>query len=177
VRVEVDGVIKWVDREVVQIFIPGDAKAVPVQKVTDEHRDRWPQHYQAFKSNQEPSVDGTPLEMWGGLSKAQVANLKAANIRTVEDIAGLTDGQLDAVGRGARELRIAAQSYVKLQEDRDAAEFYAREADRERAEKDLTKAQLSEALERLEALEAKMAAGDAAPPRRGPGRPKKETDQ
>lgn len=79
------------DVEKVEINIAGSSRAVSVQFVKDEHRQRWPQAYAAFKAGLEPAHEGTPLEEWPPLSPAQVANLKAMNIHTVEQLSVVAD--------------------------------------------------------------------------------------
>jgi len=113
------------DVEMVRIQIPGDIKSEPVQKVTDLHRHRWPDHYQAFTGAQEAAPIGTPLEQWGRLPGSRIEELKFFKIRTVEDLAGVPDGLLQNLGMGARELRAEAQAFLEVQQDGAAAQKYA----------------------------------------------------
>jgi len=52
------------DEERVEIIMPGNPYARPVQRVTDAHRRQWPKEYEAFKAGQELAPEGTPLEEW-----------------------------------------------------------------------------------------------------------------
>ena len=113
------------DVEMVRIQIPGDIKSEPVQKVTDLHRQRWPDHYKAFAEKAEVSSIGTPLEQWGRLPGSRIEELKFFKIRTVEDLAGVPDGLLQNLGMGARALRTEAQAYLELQSDSNVAQKYA----------------------------------------------------
>jgi len=109
---EMEGRKTYRMEERVKIIMPGNGLAIPVLKVTDEHRERWPREYEAFKQGLEPDLNGTPLEEWAILNKAQVLELKAMNIRTIEDVAGLPDTAIQRIGRGGYALRERAQAYV-----------------------------------------------------------------
>lgn len=98
--------------EMVEIIIPGQPQSIATRRVKQEHRDRWPQHYAAFKAGLEPAQDGSPLEEWPPLSPAQVANLKALQIHTVEQLAGASDTALEKIGMGARALRDKAAAWL-----------------------------------------------------------------
>jgi hypothetical protein len=101
------------DKEMVRVVIPGDRLATFVGEVEDRHRDRWPDHYAAFKRGEQRASSGTPLEYWPIMSSAKVAEMKALNIFSVEDLANLSDALLARIGMGARELRGQAQAYLE----------------------------------------------------------------
>lgn len=120
--------------------------------------------YEAWVAGQEAPVDGTPLDAWPALTKAQVAAFRAAHYRSVEDIAEMADNQLSKVRLpDMRLIRDKARTYVASK--RDTAKIEAMMADRDRRLADM-EVELSEARSALERL-----AGDQ--PRRGPGRPRK----
>lgn len=76
----------------------------------------WPvikARYEAWKEGQAEPVDGTPLDVWPAVHKGQVDQLRLIHIRTVEDVAGLTDGDLERVGMGARALRDKARDFIE----------------------------------------------------------------
>lgn len=100
------------DVERVEIFMPGNALSRPVKNVADEHRMRWPQEYQAFKENRELTTEGTPLEQWAMLTKSQVMELKALHFRSVEDIARMTDTQIQQFRIGGMRLRECARAFL-----------------------------------------------------------------
>lgn len=109
---EVDGrkTYKMVER--VKVIMPGNGTTIPVFNVTDEHRERWPEAYDAFKKGIEPDLNGTPLEEWAILNKAQVLELKSMLIRTIEDVASLPDTAVQRIGRGGYALRERALAYL-----------------------------------------------------------------
>jgi hypothetical protein len=78
--------------EFVIIKIPGDKNNDVVKDLTLEpyYIQRFPIHYARFKKNQEQIV-GTPLNVVPFLTEVQVEEYKAINIRTVEQLAGMSD--------------------------------------------------------------------------------------
>lgn len=102
----------WRDEERVKVIMPGNQLTVPVFKVTDEHRQRWPKEYAAFKEGVEFTEEGTPLEQWPVLSKGQVKELRYLGFKTVENVAAVSDANLQRMGLGARALREMAKSYL-----------------------------------------------------------------
>ncbi len=74
--------------------------------------------YDAWKANQEEPTDGTPLSAWSGLTPGMAVAYKAVNLRTIEDIALMSDADLDRVGiMGARAIRDKAIAFVEVQQD------------------------------------------------------------
>lgn len=111
---EAEGRPIFEDREMVKITIPGDRLSNWVGYVTDVHRERWPEHYAAFKRGEARASVGTPLEHWpcDSLTVARVAELKALNILSVEELASVPDNTLPRIGMGARALRDQAKAYI-----------------------------------------------------------------
>jgi len=105
------------DVEKVTIIAPGQKNSEFVGRVADEHRFRWPDIYAKFKAGQEQVPNGTPLEQWPWMTKAQVMNLKGVNIHTVEQLGGLPDAGLTVVGMGGRDLRDKAAAWLQSAND------------------------------------------------------------
>lgn len=104
--------------------------------------------YEAWKGGNEIPDDGTPLSSWAGVDSGQVGEFKKADIRTVEDLATLTDGALDRVALPrVRYLREQAKKYIESQ---GATELSQEVAD--------TKEQLSAAMELMAEMKAEMEA-------------------
>jgi hypothetical protein len=57
-------------------------------------------------------LGGTPLKHWPRIDRGLAATLAAANIHTVEALAGVSDGNLQHIGMGARELREQAKAFL-----------------------------------------------------------------
>ena len=98
-------------RELVQLMQPGSSNQ-PVFEVNDEYRQRWPEQYARFKQGLEHSIEGTPLEQWPVLNKPMVLELKALQIFTVEQLAGMSDVHLQQIRMGGRRLRELAKAFL-----------------------------------------------------------------
>ena len=154
------------DYEFVRINVPGDAKTEIVQRVTDEHKNRFARQYDAFKRGVEQATEGTPLEQYPPMQPSQIRMLKALNIPTVEALAGLenNDAKIQELGLGGREMVKSAVAYLAVAADSAEAQKYAIENERMKSEIDDLKTQVQEL--------AKMA--EDAPKRRG--RPPKDKE-
>lgn len=121
------------DEERVQLIMGGSPHS-PVFKVTDEHRQRWPEQYERFKKGQEMSLDGTPLEMWSILKPANVYELKALNFFTVEQLAEANDVALQKIPMYGQRLRELAKAYLDESSRNALATKLAADNDRKDAE-------------------------------------------
>lgn len=97
--------------ERVELFMAGNPQTVPVMRVTEEERRRWPEAYAAFKKGEEAALVGTPLEEWPILNRAQVKELKAIEILTIEDVATMSDLATQR-GMGLMGLRTKARAFL-----------------------------------------------------------------
>ena len=99
--------------ERVEIIMPGISQLTkPVEKVSQEHVDRWPEEYKRFKAGMEMSVDGIPLEQWPILKREMVLELKYLGFHTVEQVAGMTDMAMQRIPMMGRRLKLLAESYL-----------------------------------------------------------------
>jgi hypothetical protein len=80
--------------EMCSIKAPGDRDVVVerVTKMQPDPRQRFPGHYARFKAGQAVQVEGTLLREWGVLDRATAKSYEAIDIYTVEQLAGLSDG-------------------------------------------------------------------------------------
>jgi len=100
-----------------RIMFPGDNTKEVVRIVRMEPSgnqpsdpDRFPKQWAAFQNQIEQVQDGTPIEEWPPISKAQALELKAMKIHTVEQLAAVTDANLRWMG--ARQLRDNAIAWL-----------------------------------------------------------------
>lgn len=156
----------FVEKEYVKILAPGDRNSEVDRPAKEEDKLRFPQQYANFKNKNETPVVGTPLEQWPRLSVAQVAELKAMKVFTVEMIANASDSQIQKLGMGALELRREAQAYLAAAKDSAVPQHLAAELERANADNARLQQQLSEMAEQIRALQEK----------RGPGRPRKDAE-
>lgn len=152
------------DVEMVEIHIAGDTKSVTVQKVTDKHRNRWPQHYQAFKNHQETPISGTPLDQWPSLTASKIMELKSLKIHTLEDLAGLNENAIGRLGMGGRDLVKRANDFIELAKGSAPLERLSNELEEKEKEIQALNARLDE-------LHSMISADPEVKPRK-PGRPK-----
>lgn len=74
--------------------------------------DMYKKQYNAWKEGQEIPLDGTPIRNWAIPSPAQVKNLLAAGMKTVEDLALCNDEGLRRLGMGGIDLRNKAKAFL-----------------------------------------------------------------
>ena len=98
--------------ERVRIIIPGAVATINVKNVDDQVRERWREAYVAWKAGQAAPVAGLHLEEWPVLNRAQVAELRHREIRTVEELARLSDVHVQGLGMGGMALRERARAYL-----------------------------------------------------------------
>jgi hypothetical protein len=151
-RTEEEGRPIHVDKEYVTIITPGDSKNKRVRPVklnwdgnTPPDNERWPRQWQAFKNQQTFVADGTKLEEWTLVTKADVLNLKYLNIYTVEQLAELGDNSLTWFG--ARKMRELAQTWLAQAKDNSGISKLQAENDQLKLEMEAMKNQLASLLE------------------------------
>lgn len=170
---EVDGTsrgVDWCD------YAPiGNAKysVIPdaisrLAKTTDGKWDIIKPAYEAWKKGQELPPNGLPLAAWAGVTPEQAEVLKFHDVRTVEEIRDLTDGQMQRIGLpNIRAIRDAAKAWDQAKD--------SRKVEAALLEKDAEINLLKEQMQDLMALmnPAAQAAQNAEEPiKRGPGRPR-----
>ena len=80
------------DREWVRIQFPGDMRTVMEREVREEDKIKYQAEYSAFKTGQEVPAEGTPIREWPEVGRSQAEEFSSLGIRTVEDLANLSDG-------------------------------------------------------------------------------------
>jgi hypothetical protein len=73
--------------------------------------ERFPREWARFEAGQDPAQAGTPLALWGKCEPGDVRRLEMQGLRTVEQLANLSDAQVAAV-MGARPLRELARQHL-----------------------------------------------------------------
>jgi hypothetical protein len=116
--------------EFVKIMVPGDKQSVFLQPATAQHRQRFPRAYAMFKQLGTMAVEGTPIETWPMITRAEAMTLKANNVLTLEMLCDVHDGNLGKLGFNARELQAKARAYLANAKDSAAAQKFAVEAQR-----------------------------------------------
>jgi hypothetical protein len=100
----------------IMIMTPGDKSSVirrPVQ--TGQHpkadNNRFHNEYNNFKQGLDTPVEGTILEQWAQITRAQVMELQHLGIKTVEHLADLNDSSAGQF-MGLSDLKRKAQQYI-----------------------------------------------------------------
>lgn len=132
------------DIELVEIRHPGtrDHGVYPatershwlVDEITGEQRpisfaERFSKQYQQFKSNQQQTKSGTPLDYLTFLTEGKRAELRALNIYTAEALAIIDGAELKNLGPGGREWKNKAIEF--LENSNDASKVTKLEAELE----------------------------------------------
>jgi hypothetical protein len=129
--------------EYVEILVPGDKDSVADRPVREIDRYCWPDLYTRFRRNQSQETPGMPLTEWGGVTPERAHELAFFRVKTVEQLADVSDGVLQGLGLGARAEREKAKAYLLVMKgDALGVEM--------RAENDLLKTRIA-ALEKLAA--------------------------
>lgn len=125
----VEGRPIYEDREFVKIKFPGDPKRVHVAPANEgyrrdqetnawiSYREDFPKHYERFKAGMEQMAEGTPISELPFLTEAKRKELRALNILTAEQLAGLDGSFLSRLGMGGRALKDQATAYLSHARD------------------------------------------------------------
>lgn len=135
-------------RDFIEIVVVGMDKQVFTSEVREEHKNRFPAEWLAYKRGEEGVVDGTLIEMCPIIPETHIKLLKTLNVLTVEDVAGLTDAGVQKIGMGGYKLRDAARKFVQSQSGDKPA------LDALKAENQKMKQQLAEMQEQMRLITA-----------------------
>jgi uncharacterized coiled-coil protein SlyX len=102
------------DVEYVDIKIPGRRDAGACRPASDQDRKRFPDHYRAFKDRTDQEVtSGTPLVEWPQISRSQAEELAFFHVKTVEQLATMSDMQASKF-MGLYGIREKAKDWLKI---------------------------------------------------------------
>lgn len=127
--------------------------------------------YDMYKDGKEMPENGTPLRMCTTLfSPAEIANCLAVNVRTLEELAAVSEEGLGRIGMGARALKTRAQEALKTGDGKESAmkveALTIENADLKQKVADLTSI-VTEMREQMALMQ---------PEKRGPGRPRTQPE-
>ena len=137
-KTKAEGRPVYEDLDYIQILQPGNKDSIVIRPATKMDKQRFAEHWRRYEARQDDEyVEGTILEEWSGITRSQVEELRYLNIRTVEQLANLSDSNAQNV-MGVQALKAKAAKYL------------------ETAEKDATAEKFAELEAKYEALLAKM---------------------
>src|SRR5262245_30875321 len=108
-RSEKEGHPVFDDYDFVRIMTPGNQLNIVDTFVREEHRQRFPIQWAAYKNREGDKVMGLRVEEWPVLTKAQAEECKGVKFFTVEQIALASDQQIQALGMLGPTLRAKAK--------------------------------------------------------------------
>ena len=104
----------------VRVLVPGDRNSVVDRRVADADRARWPERWAAFEARRERPA-GTPIEHWPYLTVAGVAELRALEVFTVEQVANADGALRRRIGENAAALAERARQFLQPQPETETA--------------------------------------------------------
>jgi len=111
------------DVEYIDIKVPGSRGTSVCRPARLADRQRFPEHYEAFKKRTEAPITGTPLAEWALIPRSAVEQLAFANVKTVEQLASLSDSYAGQMQGGYGYKRTAKEYLERTAEDADKAEI------------------------------------------------------
>lgn len=100
------------DTEYVRIIVPGDKQNEIHRPATELDRRRYPRQYAAFREGAREAQSGTPLKEWTAISTSQAKELAHFHVYTVEQLANLSDSNIQNIGP-VRGLQAKAKDYLE----------------------------------------------------------------
>ena len=92
------------------------AMSIP-PRFNPQHAKHFANMYTAWKEGNELPEVGTPIKGWSVISPSEQENIISANIRTVEDLANISESGLERMGMGARNLKNKAIAWMASAND------------------------------------------------------------
>jgi hypothetical protein len=102
----------YYDQEFIQIIIPG-SRDISTFALDDHYKRRFKKRYDDWKANQEgeQKIEGTILAELPWMTKSQIAELNYCNVRTVEELAAMSDANAQQF-MGNFKLRERAKNFL-----------------------------------------------------------------
>lgn len=123
------------DVDYISILIPGDNTTKIDKKATDEEKKRFAIIWDRYQQKQATLQNGLPLSLLPGLSPAQVENLHAYHIHTIEQLSGLSEKAIQKIPH-SRSLVADAVKFLEGQKYATKLEERIKELELKLAEKD-----------------------------------------
>lgn len=81
----------YVDADFIEIIIPGKRELIIDEIAHKAYKKRFKVDWEKYQAGAKVSKQGTPLDLWNGVTPAQVSELKYYNVTTVEELATMSD--------------------------------------------------------------------------------------
>jgi len=153
---ETEGVMRFKEVEMIQIMVPGDRDNIIVRPAGAGDIRRFGKQYEDWKRNESSEqLTGTPLELWGRLTLPQIEEYRYIGVRSIEQLAALSDASCIKLP-GSQDLKRKAVAYLEVQK----GEAPLRKVQAELEQRD---AQVADLMSRLTALESAQRLEPAKP--------------
>jgi len=119
------------------------------RKATDADKRKYFNAWARYEAQSKEIFEGTPLEAWPYLNKAQVLNLKANSVHTIEQLSAISDGARLECGIKL-ELIDKAKLWLKTSEDSAAVNKVDEENRKLKAKIDQLEAQIQDIVAKAE---------------------------
>ena len=139
------------NRDHVHIMMPGNKESLVIKPMGEIEKRRFGKQYADWKENNRVNLEGTPLEAWTWITKAQVEELKYFHVRTVEQLAGMPDVQAQKF-MGVQALKKQAKLFLVQAEKNKGASQLAAEIEK----RDLEMQTVRETIKELQATVAAL---------------------
>ena len=109
----------------IQIMQPGNKDSIVIRPATKMDKSRFVEHFRKYEAREDQdAVEGTLLDEWAGITRSQCEELKYLNIKTVEQLAAVTDSNAQGI-MGVAFLKEKANKYLEGAESAATAEALA----------------------------------------------------
>jgi uncharacterized coiled-coil protein SlyX len=112
-KTEEEGRPIYDDIDYVSIRIPGDKTSEILRPIRAEDKLRFPKHWLQYQTNETQGISGTPLTEWPAISRSQVEELAFFNVKTVEQLAELSDVHCQK-WPGVQSLKVRAKAFLEM---------------------------------------------------------------
>jgi len=124
------------------------------RKATEQDKRQYATAWARYQAGQKEVFEGTPLESWSYLNKAQVLNLKSNGVHTVEQLSAISDVARSECGIRA-EIVDKAKLWLKASEDSAPLNQLHEENKKLKSEIELLKEQIADIVAKAEKKLAK----------------------
>lgn len=109
----------------IQIMQPGNKDSIVIRPARDMDKHRFAEHFRKFEARESQDVvEGTRLDDWPAITRSQAEELKFLNVKTVEQLAGMSDVNAQNV-MGLNMLKQKAVKYMETSAANATAEKFA----------------------------------------------------
>jgi hypothetical protein len=139
------------DKEYITVIVPGDKTSVIHRPVWAQDKERFSRQYAQFQQGQEQTVVGLPLKLWGGMTLGQAKEFEYFNVKTVEQLAEMSDGNGISI-QGFNGLKQRAKDYIASTKDQQPMMEMRAELEKKDAEISVLSSNFAELSEQVKQL-------------------------